>query len=363
MMLPQPPAIATLPDGAPLLQVVVDTEEEFDWSKPFDRRNTSVQTVEAQWRAQEIFDAYGVKPTYVVDYPVATNPRSVAILKALLDTRRCQIGAHLHPWVNPPFDEAVLASNSYPGNLSPGLERRKLQLLTDAVSMSFRVRPTIYKAGRYGLGPETPDTLAELGYLVDLSVVPHTDFGSQGGPDFRGLPDRPYWLRKAGGVLEIPLSRGFSGLGSWARNSRSYERIQTSWGGHLKLGILSRLALLERATLTPEGVSFASQRRLVRSLLCEGHRVLTLSYHSPSLAPGHSPYVRSGGQLREFLASIRRTLDFVLGDLGGHPATPLDIRQLSLAEAGRREQARGGAEAPRITRPAGAAPEDALTPN
>lgn len=205
------PAVVAFPDGCPLLQVVVDTEEEFDWSEPFRRDRVSVESMDAQWRAQELFDAYGVKPTYVIDHPVATTARSVEILKAFLDEGRCQIGTHLHPWVNPPFAEAVSAFTSYPGNLEPALERRKLEILHEAISCAFSLRPMIYKAGRYGIGPNTACILSSLGYVVDLSVVPLTDFSGDGGPDFRGFPDRPFWLDRAGGILEIPLTRGFSG--------------------------------------------------------------------------------------------------------------------------------------------------------
>jgi len=34
---------ARIETPAPLLVVVVDTEEEFDWNAPFDRKNTSVE--------------------------------------------------------------------------------------------------------------------------------------------------------------------------------------------------------------------------------------------------------------------------------------------------------------------------------
>ena len=322
--------VAALPDGCPLLQVVVDTEEEFDWSRPFRRDQVSVRSMDAQWRAQEIFDSYGVKPTYVIDHPVATTARSVEVLKSFLEAGRCQIGTHLHPWVNPPFEEVVCSSTSYPGNLEPGLERRKLEALHEAISRAFPARPVVYKAGRYGIGPNTPGLLASLGYLVDMSVVPHTDFGDDGGPDFRGLPDRPFWLDRVGGILEIPLTRGFSGVRTGRSGALLYERARASRAGGLKLSALSRLRLLERATLTPEGIDPAAHRRLLRSLVRDGHRVFTFSYHSPSLEAGHTPYVRTEGQLAAFLDSIKETLDFFFGDLGGRPTTPLAVRDLAL---------------------------------
>ena len=61
----------------PLLLVIVDTEEDFDWSVPVSRSNTAVDSISAQHLAQEIFSAYGVVPTYVIDYPIATDENSV----------------------------------------------------------------------------------------------------------------------------------------------------------------------------------------------------------------------------------------------------------------------------------------------
>src|SRR4051812_24188695 len=104
----QPP-----PDAPPTLLVVVDTEEEFDWGAPFDPTSVSVENIAHQHLAQDMFDAHGIVPTYAVDYPVATTPASVAVLKPLLDSGRCEVGAHLHPWVNPPAEEEVNARHSF----------------------------------------------------------------------------------------------------------------------------------------------------------------------------------------------------------------------------------------------------------
>ena len=71
---------AALPDGGIFLQVIVDTEEEFDWSKPFDRGKVGVGSIAAQERAQALFAPYGLRPTYVIDYPVANTTAAAASL-------------------------------------------------------------------------------------------------------------------------------------------------------------------------------------------------------------------------------------------------------------------------------------------
>ena len=58
----------------PVLCVAVDAEEDFDWDAGFSRNNTSVRSMSHQHLAQGIFTRYGVTPTYLVDYPVATDP-------------------------------------------------------------------------------------------------------------------------------------------------------------------------------------------------------------------------------------------------------------------------------------------------
>lgn len=325
-------ALARLPDGPPLLQVVVDTEEEFDWNQPFDSRNTSVQSIEAQGLAQALYAPYGLRPSYVIDYPVATTRSAIDVLKSFQDAGECQIGAHLHPWVNPPFDEEVNDANSYPGNLPAELEAAKLRALTEAIEASFGRRPTMYKAGRYGVGRNTAGLLRTLGYRIDLSVVPHTDFRPQHGPDFRRAPDRPYWFAEA--MLEIPLSRGFSGLA--ARSGvKLFQATETGWGHRLRLaGILSKTRLLERATLSPEGITFDEIRRLVRSMLRRGHRLFTMTYHSPSLAPGHTPYVRSAHDLTLFMDTIRRILALFFEELAAEPVTPEKVLAMTTRQHG-----------------------------
>ena len=94
-------------DRIPTLMVLIDTEENFDWSKPLARENTDVTAMRAQIRAHRIFDKYGITPIYTADYPVVSQKDGAEPLRELLADGKCVIGAHLHPWVNPPFEETV----------------------------------------------------------------------------------------------------------------------------------------------------------------------------------------------------------------------------------------------------------------
>lgn len=324
-----PQRLARFPAGLPpLLLVVIDTEEEFDWSRPHDRASRSVNCIPEQGRAQELFARHGIVPTYVVDHPVAATPSSAAIFRAWAADGSCIVGAHLHPWVNPPDREEVNARNSYPGNLPPELEREKLRILTEVIADNIGVRPVIYKAGRYGLGPNSPDILTDLGYEIDLSVVPATDFGADGGPDFRGLPHDPYWFGRDGRLFEVPLTRGFPGrLNGWGE--AVYGAADSAIGRRLRMpGMLSRLGLVERIALTPEGISLADASRLVDHLLRQGRRVFTYAYHSSSLLPGGSPYVQTDEGRQRFLDKMDGFLNYFMNELGGRGTTPFELRAL-----------------------------------
>lgn len=325
---------AELPPGSPpVLAVIVDTEEEFDWTRPFSREATGVSSIMRQGSMHALFRRHGIVPSYLMDWPVATTPDSVAFLRRLLERGECEIGAHLHPWVNPPHEEEVTTPNSYGGNLPPDLERRKIAALTAAVERAFGRHPRVFKAGRYGLGPATHGTLVELGYEVDASVVPHTTFESDGGPDFRAVPDRPFWTGPGGRLLELPVSVGFAGLLA-AKGPAIFPRIEAPLARRLRLpGVAARCGLLERIPLTPEGCGADELKRLTRAMVARGHRVLSLCYHSPSLVPGHTPYVRDETQLRAFLGTCDAYFDFFAREIGGRFATPAEI--LAACRAGR----------------------------
>ena len=181
-------------DTRPILSVVIHTEEEFDWNREFDPKAISVGHAAHLHRAQDLFDRYQVRPTYVVDYPIADQEAAYAPLKAFADQGRAEIGAHLHPWVSPPYEEQVSPYNSYPGNLPEALEREKLRLLSERIHASFGVRPKSYLAGRYGFGPHTAAILADLGYRIDISPAPPIDFGSDSGRDYSGFGNEPSWF-------------------------------------------------------------------------------------------------------------------------------------------------------------------------
>jgi hypothetical protein len=314
------------PESArPHLVVIVDAEEEFDWKKPFSRNSRSVLTAGAQGPAHRIFERFNVVPTYAVDYPVASQPEGYRPLRELMEAGLCDIGAQLHTWVTPPYEEEVCERNSFAGNLAASLERSKIAQLTGVIEENFGRRPRLYRAGRYGAGRDTARFLAELGYQIDCSVLPGGPPGAF-APDYSGATAHPYWLSRTGAILEIPVTvatLGFAG----EFGDRLYETLASPLGRRLRVpAIMARLGAMERIRLTPEGTNLREAKRLTRRMYETGHRVFAISYHSPSLVPGNTQYVHNARELKAFLDWLEGYLDFFFGELQGQAATPGEVR-------------------------------------
>lgn len=288
-MLDVPPAgrgAAFAPGFGQRVLLTVDTEEEFDWTGPFRREGYGLSHVEAIPRFQAFCEGIGAHPVYLVDWPIVQDPRAAEIIGDAVRRGTAEVGVQLHPWVNPPFEEEVCVHNSYAGNLPRELEAAKFMALRDAIEAAFGGAPLIYRAGRYGLGPHTAELLKRAGIRVDTSVRSLFDYSDQGGPDYSRHPLAPYWVDGAMRLLELPVTTVHSGLlrGAGRQVQPLGERIPKA------MGALSRLGLLERIALTPEGVSLEEALRGVDIALDQGLPVLVLSFHSPTLAPGHTPY-------------------------------------------------------------------------
>ncbi len=76
------------------LVVTIDTEED-NWSNYGSKPVlTNIRKLVA---LQRMFDRHGVRPTYLVSYPVATDRESVSILRGFQEEGKCEFGAHVTP--------------------------------------------------------------------------------------------------------------------------------------------------------------------------------------------------------------------------------------------------------------------------
>jgi hypothetical protein len=66
-------------------------------------------------------------------------------------------------------------------------------------------------------------------------------------------------------------------------------------------------------------------------MVAESHRVFVLTYHSPSLEPGNTPYVRTNEDLTRFLAWLDEFYAFFSSEIGGTFASWRDVRATLMA--------------------------------
>lgn len=318
---PSPKARARFADNfGRRFMLTVDTEEEFDWSREVGKGEYGLDHVPRLRKFQEFCENEGVVPVYLVDWPIATSTLAAEILKEPLARGDAEIGIQLHPWVNPPIVEEINDRNSYSGNLPRELEAEKLLRLRQEIEKNFGVMPVIYRAGRYGVGPATVDILREQGVAIDTSVRSQFDYSYLGGPNFRDHPVWPYWLDEAQSVLELPLTTVFWGL----LRKQGRFLYPALWRAPRIRGLLAGFGLLERIPLTPEGVTVDEAIRGIDIALDDGLELMVFSFHSPSLTPGNTPYVRSEEDLDRLYDWWRRVFAY----LEQRGIAPAGVRQV-----------------------------------
>ncbi len=299
-----------------LVILSIDTEED-NWHRT--RSGVTVGNIGELRGLAAFCDRLGVRPTYFTSYQVAIDPRAADTLRAVSAGGRAEIGAHLHPWNTPPLDEAFVPRNSMLKNLPADLQRAKLARLTAALEQAFGFTPRAFRAGRYGLGRDTVAALLAGGYRVDSSVSPFINLASRDdGPSFVGAPIAPYYLAPDrdvtepatdGTLMEIPLSYGYSRgpFGFWDPARRFLE--SPPWRALHLAGLASRAGIVKRLALTPEETSVRDMLILSRRLLEHGVPHLQVSWHSPTLKAGLSPFGRTAADVARLYSSIEGYVD------------------------------------------------------
>jgi hypothetical protein len=120
-------------------------------------------------------------------------------------------------------------------------------------------------------------------------------------------------------------------VGFLCRNGRSPVTGIATILGRLRVpGILARCGAARRVRLSPEGSDLDHLKACARALYMGGVRAMIFSFHSPSVVPGNTPYVRSRDDLDEFLRRIDKFLLFFRDELGGAFASPDEILAMAL---------------------------------
>lgn len=298
--------------------ITIDTEED-TWDE-YSTTHNPVENIDRLPMLQDIFDRYGAVPTYLINWPVVTNKHARHILTEILDRGRCEIGTHCHPWNTPPFEEKINGHNSQICNLPYELIMKKMENLHGEIINDLKVTPVCFRAGRWGFGPGVARSIHKLGYRVDTSVTPFIDWTDYGGPDFSQASTFAYWFdpddilckKTDGCLLEVPPTIGFlqKNFKLWSAISKWILRRPLS-RYHI-FGVLKRLRILNYYWLSPEVTGSSEMIRLSENLIRAGHRFLNMAFHSTSLLPGKSPFIRNQEQLDKFLYDIEMFLKFAV---------------------------------------------------
>jgi peptidoglycan/xylan/chitin deacetylase (PgdA/CDA1 family) len=328
----------------PKLLVVIDTEE--DWYDDVRAKPTVANIAALPLIQQRFFDPLGVRPVYLINYPVATDPDCVAVFREFVQAGVCEIGTHVHNWTSPPFSDDDVRLRTYHTDLHYEGEKHKISEITRIVQDGVGVRPRTFKGGRWGVTGQTLRILRELGYSTDTSVCPVTDFTPEGGPDFFDAPFDPYFPslddvtkprkpRDPGGdILELPVSIGFARQNfeqqrRWLATVRRHSALRRL---HV-VGLLHRTALIQRIKLSPETSTFQEMKSLIDAIMLRGHELLHMTFHSCILHADTSPYSRTQQDLDNRLRSLADTLSYIMEDLRVSCVTAREYTQSRTGEA------------------------------
>lgn len=298
--------------------ITIDTEED-NWGN-YQNTVGDVENIQALPELQSLFNKYGAIPTYLINYSVANQKKSVDVLKSFLTLGQCEIGTHCHPWNTPPLKEDLTSVNSMMCNLDHDLLIQKMTCLHKTIEENFQIKPVVFRAGRWAFNEDVAKCLLELGYLVDTSMSPFVDWSKYYGPDFRRSSTRPFRFnandirqhKADGALLELPPTIGF--------HQKDFKLcgyvnavISNAFFSKLRMPkILNRLSLLNFHWLSPEMSSAAEMIKLSQRFVALGHCHLNMSFHSTSMLPGKSPFVRDEGELKIFLNKIEAFLQYAV---------------------------------------------------
>ncbi|RMD49373.1 MAG: hypothetical protein D6830_05015 [Ignavibacteria bacterium] len=288
--------------------ITIDTEEEGLWGGNYLRhQDCTVENIQYLPAFQNFCNELGLKPTYLIDYPVAVNPKAQSILKSLLAQGNCEVGTHLHPWCNPPYEEEINYQNSYVSNLPEELQYKKLKILTEAIEENIGVKPISYRAGKYGFAANTIPILERLGYRIDTSIVPLRNNRRQYEPTFGLVSLNPYFLayhniEKKGDskILEVPITVDFTR--SLPKSLKKLYPVLPDMGIRRLLRLVGNIELV---WLRPSYASLEDMKKMVDTVLQNGTKVLNMMFHSSELMPGASPYNKTKEDVQNFLNKIR----------------------------------------------------------
>jgi hypothetical protein len=299
---------------AALLICSIDVEED-NWLP--QRSGCTAANVRRLPTLVPLLKELGVHPTFFVSYAAARHPGAAVFIEQAIEETGGELGAHLHPWNTPPAPERATPSNTMMCNLPAELQRAKLASLLDAHESVFGRRPTSFRAGRLGGGPPIVRQLVEAGFTVDSSVAPMTDLSDDAGPSFLDSPLQAHVIRaepvvgeegQPPSIVEVPLSVGLTRMPLPRWRALRRDLLPTP-RGRAVLRAMSATRVLRRVSMSPEVEHTRDMLRAAQVLLASGVGYVHLTWHSPTLVPGLTPFTRTLPDVRRFVHTLGNVIE------------------------------------------------------
>lgn len=306
--------------------ITIDTEGDDLWSKP---RDITVRNVETLPRFQELCEKYGLRPTYLANWEMATSPSFLDFGRDVLERDAAEIGMHLHAWNSPPLvplTDDDFGFQPFLMEYPEGLIREKVTMMTDTLESTFGVKIVSHRAGRWGLSETYVKALIDAGYRVDCSVTPHVDWRGNtgdpaggGGSDYRHFPETPYFMDPAdisrpgdSSLLQVPMTIVRRYDSALARRLRACVR---------PIPFVRRYffrALPAHSWLRPTASNGAELRRVLSIAQGERRDYVEFMLHSSELMPGGSPMFPSPRHVDALYGDLEALFDSAGSHWAGH---------------------------------------------
>jgi len=301
--------------------ITIDTEADNQWERLGDLTTANIDYLP---RFQELCNRYALKTTYLCSYEVVASPQFDKVIAAYEHQGMAEVGAHLHPWSNPPYEDDPFTGtgkHAYPSELPVGIFRRKMEALTEIIHSRIGRPPRSYRAGRWGFCASHIPVLLDLGYEADCSVTPLVSWrghpgAKEGGPDFRGAPAAPYFLdiadvcrRGDSRLLEVPVTILHT---SRAMASTTLRSIFAARRKGFPCKVLNKIFKLDPQWFRPyPHMSAGRLKDVYRAARKRGLPVVEMMFHSSELMPGGSPYTPTEESVEQLYEKLESIFDYV----------------------------------------------------
>lgn len=260
----------------------IDVEEEGLFSGSYKAKKVEVSNVALLRKLEPLHHDFGLPLTLFCTYSVFNNTNAQETLAWMHEHCKSEIGAHLHHWSTPPFDDypdenvPPQRTHKLPSDL---LEARLLTLLEKGAE--FTGKPlTSFRMGRWDLKSRLLPILAAQGIKVDSSVCPLRAFTK--GPNHFMAPGDPYCVKLYENtfIIEAPITQ--------IPLTRLLAKVWYKLSGDTRLDYFHYFGAL---SANPLWHTDAVMRLATRLHVSRGGQVLNIFWHSSEMLPQGSPHI------------------------------------------------------------------------